>query len=136
MITFEILFCSGEEVALSVQGRSMRLSHPRFACAKGMYFGRFARRSFDGGSTSCEHVSTTYGAKLVQGFWRSQERKDISRGSGCAWISKPKLHDTHVSLISDLFKEHSHLYESSNASSAVFRLCTHAVGVSQQHAIR
>ena len=26
------------------------------------------------------------------------ERKDISRGSGCAWISQHKLHHTHVSL--------------------------------------
>ena len=82
-------------------------------------------RSSCGESTSCEHVSTTYGAKPVQGFWRSQERKDISRGSGCAWISKRKLHDTHVSLISDLFKEHIHLHESSTASSVFFKLGTH-----------
>ena len=39
-----------------------------------------------------------------------------------AWISKPKLHDTHVSLISDLFKEHIHLHESSTASSAFFQI--------------
>ena len=52
-------------------------------------------------------------------------KKDISRRSGRAWISKPKMHDTHVSLISDLFKEHIHLHESSNASKCFFRLRTH-----------
>ena len=61
------------------------------------------------------------------------ERKDISRGSCRTRISQHKLHDTHVSLFlhrtksAILFKEHSHLHGASNASSAFFRLCTHAV---------
>ena len=63
-----------------------------------MNFGRFARRSFDGGAASCQHVSTTYGVEPVRRYWRSQERKDISRKQGCARISKPKVHHTHVSL--------------------------------------
>ena len=120
MITFEILWFSSEK-SCAIRMRSHQAHRPSsfFPVPKGRYLATFVRSSC-GESTSCEHVSTTYGPKPVQGFWRSQERKDISRGSGCAWISKPKLHDTHVSLISDLFKEHIHLHESSTASSAFF----------------
>ena len=61
------------------------------------------------------------------------EKKDISRKQGCARISQHKLHHTHVSLFfhrtksafcsknSNMFKEHSHLYESSNASKCFFQ---------------
>ena len=75
-----------------------------FPVPKGRYLATFALRSSFGESASCEHVSTTYGAKPIQGFWRSQERKDISRGSGRAWISKPEVHGAHVSLFLHLTK--------------------------------
>ena len=58
MTIFGILLCLSEEVALSVRGRSNRFGHPRFACVKGMYLRRFARRSSDGESASFENVST------------------------------------------------------------------------------
>ena len=84
----------------AIHTQSLQAPQPSSFCLtpKRMNFGRFAPRSFDGGSTSCEHVSTTNGAETVQGFWRSQERKDISRGTGRARISQHKLHHTHVSL--------------------------------------
>ena len=60
MTIFGILRFLSEEVALSVRGR---LGHPRFACARGMYFRRFARRSSVGESASLENVSTAWGAR-------------------------------------------------------------------------
>ena len=81
-----------------MRGRTKSTGHPFFPVPKGRYLATFALRSSFGESASCENVSTTYGAKPVQGFWRSQERKDISRGSGRAWISKPEVHGAHVLL--------------------------------------
>ena len=59
-----------KNVAQFKRGRSKRLSHLLFIAPRGMNFGRFARRPFDGGSASCEHVSTTYGVEPVRGYWR------------------------------------------------------------------
>ena len=93
-------FCGSlqKKVAQFVCGRTKSIGHPFFPVPKGRYLATFALRPSFGESASCEHVSTTYGAKPVQGFWRSQERKDISRGSGRAWISKPEVHGAHVFL--------------------------------------
>ena len=77
MIIFRILRFLSEEVALSVRGRSNRLGHPRFACARGMYFRRFARRSSDGDSASYGNVSTA---------WR-REMKDIGRSKRKASVA-------------------------------------------------
>ena len=87
----------------------------------------FALRSFFGEPASCEHVSTTYGAKTSSrileepGEERHQSRirsrvdlKTCSAWRSCVLVSSPYK-------ICDLFKEHIDLHESSNASSAFFQ---------------
>ena len=112
-----------------------------FLAPKGMNFGRFARRSFDGGSVSREHVSTTDGAEPVRGYWRVREerhqsqirlRADLTAQTAphiCVLVSS-------LNEISDLSNEHTHLHESSNGSSAFFFWTLHVRSVSQQHAIQ
>ena len=150
-----------------------------FLTPKHMNFGNvcaaFFRRRIDFLRKCLNNEWSGTRSRILEG----QEKKDISRKQGCAWISQHKLHYIDVPLISDLFKEHSHLQGSSKASKCFFRLrrhcksktrdaragvlrmsgrtrfllffmligetaatcvdvrlCTHAVGVSQQHAIR
>ena len=64
MIAFEIL--------LLIRMRSHQPPRPSFffLAPKVTYFERFARRSVDGRSASCEHVPTTCGAEAVRGYWR------------------------------------------------------------------
>ena len=57
----------------------MRLSHPRFVCAKGMSFGRFAQRSFTGRSASCENASGTWRAESVQKIGESKRKAFFSQ---------------------------------------------------------
>ena len=111
-----------KNVAQFKRGRSKRLSHLLFIAPRGMNFGRFARRPFDGGSASCEHVSTTYGVEPVRGYWRSGEERHQSRIRLCADLTADTAPHTGVLVssphgISNLFKEQSHLHGSSNASS-------------------
>ena len=77
-------------------------------------------------------LSTTYGAKPVRGYWRVREERHQSRIRSHADLTAQTAPHTCVLVssphkISILFKEHSHLHGASNASSAFFRLCTHAV---------
>ena len=82
--------------------RSHQTPRPFFLFPKGRYLGTCALCSSNGESASCEHVSTTYGAKPVEGFWRVRRGKisdadQVARGS-----QKHNLHRTHVSLVSSL----------------------------------
>ena len=73
-----------KEVALSVRGRSNRLGHPRFACARGMYFRRFARRFLPiENPLRFGNVTTAWGARSRISEGPKQE--GIRRRLCCAW---------------------------------------------------
>ena len=82
----------------------------------------FALRSFYGEFAFCEHCSTTYGAKPVEGFPRVRRGKtsvadQVACGSHSTNCTAQMCPCSSSNRISDLFKEHSHLHESRKASS-------------------
>ena len=123
MIAFVILLFSSEK-SCAIRMRSHRAPRPSFffLAPKGMYFERFARRSVDGRSASCEHVSTTCGAEAVRGYWRVRTGKtsvadQVAYGSHSTNCTTQMCPCSSPNRISDLFKEHSHLHESNDGSS-------------------
>ena len=104
-----------KKVAQFVCGRTKSTGHPFFPCAQRQVFGIVCAAFFLWRIRFLRNMSQTT-------LWERNQFKDfggvrrgktsvadqVARGS-----LKPKMHDTHVSLISDLFKEHIHLHESS-----------------------